>query len=75
MDAEEEGADSWRKNDDDALSKSGLTSWRKSSQRPRSSTLLLLHDIWANLDFFDFSLRLLLFWASNRQGFLIPKVN
>ena len=38
-DEAEEDADSWRKNDGDALSKSGLTSWRKSSQRPCSSTV------------------------------------
>ena len=32
-DEAEEDTDSWRKNDDGALSKSGLTFWRKSSQR------------------------------------------
>ena len=35
--ADAEDADSWRKNDDDALWKSGLTFWRKSSHRRCSS--------------------------------------
>ena len=76
-DEAEEDTDSWRKNDDGALSKSGLTFWRKSSQRRCSSTLILWHEIGLFLTFQTFRFVCCCFGikSSNRQGFLIYKVN